>query len=242
MSFLVLTEGDAYLLDAGTGIGRLLNRRLTNLLQPYECLNIILSHYHLDHVVGLSYLPGIWTQGEVRIYAPGQPFVETVPEEALNKLLQPPLFSLVIADFPFPMEIIPVTTEKVQIGALSIQLRAQKHPGGSMGIRIADLMAYVTDTVVEPATQSFVQDVRLLLHEVWLTDAEAENDQVERSRHSYVGGVAKLAKQARVGLIMPIHHHPKRSAAELCQMAEDIQRLAEIEVLVPEEEKIFEVG
>jgi ribonuclease BN (tRNA processing enzyme) len=92
MSFLLLTGNEALLLDAGTGVGRLLERTMIDLLQPYDCLNIILSHYHLDHVVGLSYLPGTWMRGVVRIYAPGRPFVETEPDQALSRLLQPLYF------------------------------------------------------------------------------------------------------------------------------------------------------
>lgn len=241
MSFLILTDREALLLDAGTGVARLLEQRIASLLQPYDCLNIILSHYHLDHTVGLSYLPGTWTRGSVRIYAPGEPFVNAVPEETLNRLLGPPLFSITLQDFPTPVEIVPITQENLQIGSLPIQLRAQKHPGGSAGIRVADMLAYVTDTVVDQATQMFAECVGLLLHEVWLTDTEARSDEVERSRQSYASGVAQIAAQAKVGRLMPVHHHPKRSALDLGKLAQEIRETTTVEVIVPEEGRIYQL-
>lgn len=241
MSFLVLTEKTALLLDAGTGISRLLEQRIASLLQPYDCLNIILSHYHLDHVVGISYLPGIWMRGNLRIYAPGKPFVNAVPEKVLNILLRPPLFSITLQEFPTQIEIVPITQENLQLGDLPIQLRGQKHPGGSVGFRIADVLAYITDTVVDQATQMFVKDVEFLLHEVWLTEAEARIDEVERSRHSYTSGVAKIATQAKVGHLMPVHHHPKRSTSDIRKLVQEIRKMTTIEVVIPEEGKNYQL-
>jgi len=239
MSFLLLTGKEALLLDAGTGVGRLLEPTIIGLLRPYDCLNIILSHYHLDHVVGLSYLPGTWMRGVVRIYAPGSPFVEVEPDEALGRLLRPPLFPRRFEDFPTPVEVIPAKSGFLKIGNMSVQLHGQNHPGGSVGVRIGDGIAYVTDTPVEQTTETFVQGVKLLLHEVWLTDEEAERDEVEREKHSYVSGVAQIAKHAKVGSLMPIHHQPKRSDAEIHKLVQEMEALAGVEGVVPEEGRIY---
>ena len=65
MSFLVLTENQALLLDAGSGVSRLLQPELKALIEPYETLNIVFSHYHLDHTIGVSYLPAVWPTGKI---------------------------------------------------------------------------------------------------------------------------------------------------------------------------------
>ena len=241
MSFLVLNESEMLLLDAGTGVARLLEPHIIELMKPYDCLNVILSHYHLDHVVGLSYLLRAWTRGRVRIYAPGRPLVEATPQETLNGLLRPPLFPLTLREFPTPVEIVPVTYENLQTETWSIRLRAQKHAGGSAAIRIGDEIAYVTDTIVDEATSTFVRGVKLLLHEVFLTDAEAENGDADRLAHSYPSGVARIARQAGVGRLMPVHHHPERTDAEIRQLAHDMEALAGIEVIVPEEGRVYQV-
>lgn len=242
MSFLLLGQKDVLLMDAGTGLSRLLDPKLSSLLENYDTLNIILSHYHLDHVVGLSYLPGIWSGGPVRIYGPAKPIVDTDPKDALNKLLHPPLFTLTLEEFPMPIEIIPITEDEIQISGFSIKTRRQKHPGGSMGIRIDNKLAYTTDTVVDPETVLFAKGVELLLHEVWLTDAEAQSDAVERSRHSYASGVAEIATSSGAGRLMLVHHHPKRSEEDLQELGRAIQASTKVDVIVPVEGHFYDLG
>ncbi len=218
MSVLVLTENEAFLLDAGTGVARLQQPQIADLVRPCRLLNVILSHYHLDHIVGLPYLSSVWKQGTVRIYAPGRPFVEADPVQILKRFIAPPYFPVSLEDFPIPIEIFPVKEPLLKIGASSVRFRSQNHPGGSTGIRLDNAVAYITDTTVEEATQTFVKGVRLLMHEVYLTDSEAKSDEVEGSRHSYPSAVAKLARESGVASLMPIHHNPRRPDDEMRQL------------------------
>ena len=73
-SVLVRRGRTALLFDAGTGVARLLQPELAAHLAGVECLNILLSHYHLDHVIGLTWLPKVW-HSNVRILAPSEPLV-----------------------------------------------------------------------------------------------------------------------------------------------------------------------
>jgi ribonuclease BN (tRNA processing enzyme) len=234
MSYLLLAES-AILLDAGSGVARLLEPAIANLLEPYPSLSIILSHYHLDHVVGLSYLPGILGKKPATIYAPSEPLVRTSAEKALGELIRPPYFPLTFAEYPMPVSIVPVTTESLQIGPISVRLRPQKHAGGSAGMRIGK-MAYITDTVVDKGTAEFVSGVSLLLHEVWLEDAA----EALRTGHSDTAGVVGLATKAGAGSLMIVHHHPRRSLADLRIMAETMQHQTTVPIIIPEEGKVYE--
>jgi glyoxylase-like metal-dependent hydrolase (beta-lactamase superfamily II) len=128
MSVLVLTGGEAFLLDAGTGVARLQEPKIADLLRPYHCLNVILSHYHLDHIVGLPYLSGVWKQGMVRIYAPGRPFVEVDPVQTLKQFLAPPYFPVSLEDFPIPIDCPVTDPSKVGFHPFG---SGPKPPGGS---------------------------------------------------------------------------------------------------------------
>lgn len=239
MSFLVLTGEQALLLDAGTGVSRLIEPPVADLVAPYDELDIVLSHYHLDHVIGLSYLPVTWSRGRIRVFAPAGPLVEAEPEAALDQLLSPPLFSASYRSFPAPVELIPVRQGEFQVGGLTLRVWPQRHPGGSIGVRVGDDIAYVTDTGVEAANQQYVRNVKLLLHELWATDAEAATERL--TGHSHLSAVADFARAAGVQAVMPVHHHPKRTNAEVRELVERIAKLAGIPAPFPEEGRAYEV-
>lgn len=241
MSYLLTTPGAALLLDAGTGLGRLVEPEIRKHVESLERLDILLTHYHLDHVVGLSFLPGLWTGRAVRIFAPSPPLTQG-GSEALDRLISPPLFPVGFARWPLAVEIVPYSGTRLEIGELTLALRAQKHPGGSVGVRIDDRLAYVTDTVMDRATATFVEGVGTLLHEVWLTDEEAEMDDAGRTGHSAAGAVAALAREAKVGRLIPVHHHPRRTVAELDALAVALAAGAGCPVELPVEGRPIELG
>jgi ribonuclease BN (tRNA processing enzyme) len=242
MSFLLLTGKEAILFDAGTGVARLPEPHVAQLLEPYERLNIVLSHYHLDHSIGLSYLPGIWTEKPVSLFAPSAPLVETDAKQAVDTLLRPPLFPITTEAFPAAVEVIPIDKEAFSLGPHSVRVRSQIHPGGSIGIRLDDEFAYVTDTAVRQETTELVQGVTLLLHEVWLTDEEAEEDPRAVSMHSFAGGVALVAETAKVGRLMPVHHHPAKSDAQLGDVVRLLQACGTTPIVFPNEGQLYVLG
>jgi len=238
--YLVLTDEAAVLLDAGTGLARLIEPEIAKLLQSYDRLDIFLSHYHLDHCVGLAYLPEVWQDCEVVIHGPAPPFATATPDEALSRLLNVP-FSAPLAVFPMKSEIVPVSEGALSVSGLDMTFRGQKHMFGSMGIRIGDDIAYVTDTTADEGTIDLARNVKLLMHEVYITDSELETDEISARNHSHVSGVARIAREANVGRLMIMHHHPRRTPAEVADMARAVEKLAGIEVIVPEESKVYDL-
>jgi len=225
MSFLVAAPGAALLLDAGTGVARLGEPAVHAHLAGVERLEIVLTHYHLDHVVGLSFLPGVLGTLPVRVHAPAPPLV-AVGSEGLDRLLSPPLFPLPLHRWPLPVEVAPYSGTRLEIAPFSLALRPQKHPGGSVGVRVGDALAYVTDTVFDPATADFARGVGTLLHEVWLDDAEAAAADAGASGHSVASAVASLARAAGVGRLCPVHHHPRRDAESLARLVAGLREAA----------------
>jgi ribonuclease BN (tRNA processing enzyme) len=183
-SFLALIADTAILLDAGTGVARLYESHLQKLLAPYRELHIIISHYHLDHIVGLSYLPGIFRDLPVTIHAPASPFVESDPEDSLRTLFRPPFLSLPLEHFPMGVTIVPIKESPFEIGRLSIAVRGQRHPGGSIGIRLGDFV-FMTDTIVDENAIPFMHGAQLVLHEVWLSDDEIKGNEKDLLGHSF---------------------------------------------------------
>ena len=222
MSFLASEDGAALVLDAGSGLARLLEPAAQEMLAGVARLDIVLTHYHLDHVIGLSYLPGVARDRAVRIHAPTAPLTLAGPE-ALARLIGPPLFPVPFERWPMPVEVVPYGPSGLEVGSFRIAVRAQRHPGGSAGLRLGDALAYVTDTVLDPETARFAAGVRTLLHEVWLTDEEAAREDAAATGHSAAGPVGDLARAAGAGELVPVHHHPRRTDAEVRALVESLR-------------------
>jgi ribonuclease BN (tRNA processing enzyme) len=240
MSFLVLGGRRALLLDAGSGVSRLIEPEAAGLVDALTGLDIVLSHYHLDHVIGLSYLPAVWSRGPVRVFAPAFPLVDADPEEALERLLSPPLFSSTLSRFPGPVELIGVQEEEFEAAGVAFRVWRQNHPGGSIGMRLGAEIAYLTDTVVEPEALDKVAGVKLLIHEMWFTDEEAAGALAKG--HSHVSAVAEFSRLAGARQVMPVHHHPKRTNEEIREMARRLAELAGIPASCGQEGRLFETG
>ena len=236
--YLILLDGEAILLDAGTGASRLIEPEVVKHLDGVERLNVVISHYHLDHCVGLAYLSEAWPK-EIVVYAPAPPFTKVGPEKALGTLLNAP-YTPPLEYYPGPVKIVPVEVETLTIAGRESRFRAQKHWRGSMGIRIADDLTYVTDTVVDEGTVEFARGVRTLFHEIWMLDDEVARDETGRANHSNVSGVADIARRAGVERLIVIHHHPRRTVNDLVQIAQQAAEVSGVEVIVPVEGQVYE--
>lgn len=242
MSFLLTWEEHALLLDAGSGLGRLMEPGPGEALRSARQLTVILTHYHLDHVIGLPGLSASWTRGPITLYAPASPLVDGDPQTAMDHLFGQPLFPKPLSAFPVPIELKPYSGHELTLGRVSIRTRRQNHPGGSVGLRVGDALAYLTDTAASPASSDFARGVDLLMHEVWLTDEEAREQDPAQAGHSYAAQVARIADEARAKRLAPIHHHPKRDAAALREIVRDLRSGGSTEVILLEEGRAYDVG
>lgn len=237
--YLIVAGKDAFLLDAGTGVSRLIEPSVAAQLDGVDRLNIVFSHYHLDHISGLMYLSEVWPK-EVAIYAPAPPFTKVGPEEGLGGLLNAP-YAPPLEMHPAPLSIVAVDSESMTIAGYEFRFRAQHHWRGSMGIRMSSELTYVTDTIVDEGTVELAKGVTTLFHEVWMLDDEVDRDEVGRANHSHVSGVAEIARKAGVQRLVVTHHQPKRTEKDLAEIAQLAAEASGVEVILPVEGQVYEL-
>jgi ribonuclease BN (tRNA processing enzyme) len=184
--------------DAGSAMFRVADHLVT------DTLDVFLSHVHLDHCMGLTFMFDILAARQLKRV--------TVHGEA-DKLasIRKHLFSEPLFPVDPPFELKPLTGPVKLAAGATLTHFPLKHPGGSLGFRIdwpEKSLAYVTDTVAaKDATYlSAIRGVDLLVHECFFCDDQPE--QAELTGHSCLLPVVELAAAARVKKLMLVHINP----------------------------------
>lgn len=212
-SFLVEHQDQLFLLDAGTGVSNL--RHYTHILDRYDALHVLLSHYHLDHTVGLIYLDPYVRSKRLRIYGPGKMAYGSSTDTYLRELLRKEFFSRGIDRFSDDVECIDFPGPEFRIGPTRITVAQQKHSAPSFRIGLDDQLLYATDTAFEKEAWGNIR-AQVLLHECW------EHEHSGSDRHTSVQQLKQELPPEHFGQIFLIHHNPFWTEEDWAQIRADI--------------------
>jgi len=194
----VLLPDAGVALDAGTGFFRVQNTIRSSML------DVFLTHAHLDHVCGLTFILVPLLRGDlerVRVFG-----TEDTLHAVRTHLLARELFPV---EPDFEWHILDGSVALPDNGKLTwISL---EHPGGSVGFRLdwpGKSLAYIADTTAPGNYADFVRSVDVLIHECYFPDEL--DDWAQRTGHSSSSNVAKLARAAQVKRLYLVHVDPQR--------------------------------
>lgn len=216
------------LLDAGSGVARCLHPDMQSVIERATDVWVILSHFHLDHIIGLTFAPLVFRGKRVTICGPGSLCAgATTTEDALRRAFSRPFFSLPLDEFPVDLQIRDLTLGENELDNLGgVVTRQQTHPDSSIGIRIDDV-AFVTDTGCDDATVQFARDAKVLFHDAYYDESEYEVLQAtptgmsDRRNHGHASGVADIARRANVTRAYLIHLNPNYDERRLAAMEKE---------------------
>lgn len=173
---------------------------------------VLLSHLHLDHLIGLGMFPGLSVRGQgLRVYVP---FCESAEEaeKSLARLYAPPFWPITLRQGECGVELLPMP-EKLELGELSVESLAGNHPGGSLLFRAryqGKSLVYATDYEHEEQTferlAALAQDADLLLY-----DAQYTAEEYPRYRgfgHSTAEKGMELQARCGAKRLLLVHHAP----------------------------------
>ena len=185
--------------DAGTGFFR-----VRDLIQTDQ-LTIALSHIHLDHSIGLTFLFDVLYERDVKQ-------VNIYVEQAKAEKLAEHLFEKTLFPIMPNFNIIPIESGDLKINDdITLSTFPLEHPGGSTGFRLDTpdtSLAFVTDTVADTDADYVekIKGVETLIHECYFPDGF--EDHAKLTGHSCLTPVAQVASAADVGCLFLTHINP----------------------------------
>jgi ribonuclease BN (tRNA processing enzyme) len=213
----LLRHGDAaILIDAGTGVCRLVEH--PELLDGLNRLDILLTHFHLDHIAGLAYLPATGLCPQTAIWGPGALLYDTSTEELLGRVSHQPFHPVPLEQQD--IEVRDLTAGELELAGIRITTRRQdRHSAPSLGFRFDDELTWITDTAYDPESGPFAAGCKILAHEAWFTSAAPRNQEI----HSSAAHAAQVAAEAGVDQLALIHLPPfSESVDPLVREAQDV--------------------
>lgn len=205
------------ILDAGSGIVAL---GAAGLAATVERVDILLTHLHMDHILGLGFFSGLFRADlDVHIWGPASS-VQNL-RQRLTRYLSPPLFPVRLHELPCRPSLHDVPLGGFELPGLSARAALVCHPGPTVGYRLeagGASLAYVPDH--EPALgahafperpewtsgQDLVGGVDVLIHDAQYDDTEY-GERVGYG-HSSIGQAVAFARATGVRRFVPFHHDP----------------------------------
>jgi ribonuclease BN (tRNA processing enzyme) len=204
--FFLPTEG--IVLDGGTSTFRIKSRLET------EYLDILVSHAHLDHIVGLTYLIELRDACSTM-----RGFMSSKTAAAVrDHLFCEPIFPV---KPPFSIVEIDGSNSHTLQSGCTMRCFPLIHPGGSFGYRLDwtdKSLAYVTDTTaaLDASYLEHIQDVDLLIHECYFPDGQEEL--AKKTGHSCATPVAQVAQAVNAKQLLIVHVDPTSATADPINM------------------------
>lgn len=210
-SCVILPE-EGIVLDAGSGFFRIKDNIQT------KGLNILLSHYHPDHIFGLTFMLGALYNQKPEVTIHGPKGIKSL-EKKLN-------FPIKFKDHPFKIGLKKVEKEFMLEDVL-IKTKFFPHKDEqTTGYRLeknGKSLCYLTDLVASEDAISFVKDCDMLIHECYFN--EDYKELAKTTSHSYTTQVASVAEKAGVKLLALYHLSPLLEEEKLSTYINECEKI-----------------
>jgi phosphoribosyl 1,2-cyclic phosphodiesterase len=211
--------------DGGSGI-----QRLGASLDPdIKVVHILLSHLHLDHIMGLGYFSPFYDPDfTINIWGPAGSNESLVAR--LRHFFSPPFFPVRLNELPAKINFVEIDNSTFIIGDFTITSEYLCHPGPTVGFRCTagtSVFTYIPDH--EPALGSYnfidpewcsgfnlAYQADLLIHDGQYT-VEEYKDRMGWG-HCSIDDAIQFGELAEVKKLVFFHYDPARSDTELEQM------------------------
>jgi len=211
--YLVEAGDERIFLDAGSGL------LSASCSYPHDPV-ILLSHLHVDHLLGLGLYERLTLPGAItRLLVPARD--ARAAREAIERLYAPPLWPLTLGEYDGDVQI-DAMPQSLQLGEVTIETEQGSHPGGCVLIKICyagKTLVYATDfehgARASARLVEFCRGADLLLYDGQYSEKEYPSH--EGYGHSTATEGVAVMERAGVKRMRIVHHDPHSTDSELLE-------------------------
>jgi phosphoribosyl 1,2-cyclic phosphodiesterase len=227
-----VADDEILILDCGTGVRRLGAAIAKQRVGKPTRYHVFLSHYHFDHVEGLSLFQPLYDPASTITFHGFASDGRTIRQN-LETLIAPPYFPVSLAGVPAKVEFKNVDGSVFSVGDLRVDSMPLSHPDGSVAYRVSHghrRLVFATDhehgvEEVDRALVAFCREADYLIYDA--TYMEAEYETLRKGwGHSTWYAAVNVARNAKVKTLILFHHHPEHTDTQLDEM----ERIARLEL------------
>lgn len=227
-TFIIPENNDKIIVDAGTGIMELGNKLLDETYPRQMRVHLLLTHFHLDHIMGMPFFPPLYREDVHIIFY--SPLGKSETESYLSGLMQGKFFPIDFRNTPAQKEYVQIAKDGFRIGDVQITAHDLNHPQGSVAYKFCyegKTFVLATDTEhpesgVDEKLAAFCQEADVLVYDAMFTPEEY------KERHgwghsTWLAGT-ELAAEANVKMLYLSHMNPDHSDSQIDAILESAQK------------------
>jgi phosphoribosyl 1,2-cyclic phosphodiesterase len=216
------SAGGLLIIDAGTGIRRLGERLMAESRKEALEVDLLLTHFHLDHIIGLPFFAPLYApQAVVRFHSAVAP-KET--EQYLGGLQMGRYFPVAFKETASRKKFLKADEAGFRVGKFRISYCPLNHPQGSVAYRVEEggrSVVFATDTEppehgLDERLVSFIRGATYLIYDAMFTPQEYRVRQ-GWGHSSWIDGT-NLGRAGKVKNLVLSHFNPDHDDSQVSGM------------------------
>tara|TARA_B110000263_G_scaffold64797_2_gene55920 strand:+ start:344 stop:1168 length:825 start_codon:yes stop_codon:yes gene_type:complete len=223
------TQEEIIIMDMGTGMKNLGESIVSNPNSPLK-INIILSHYHWDHLIGFPmFAPLFSDKYQINIYGKKD---RIGVKDVINHMLDPIFWPVSFDDFKADLNFYAIENNQIKISDnMIIKSQIHHHPNEAFSYKVLSddkIISYITDCEhisgnINEKLINFAKNSDLLIHDSHFTKEDLLNH--EGWGHSSWVQAILMAQKSKSKQLALYHYSPDYNDAKIKLIESDAKKI-----------------